>query len=180
MKVNRSISACLALVAVIGIGYVLIGTAQQAKQRDGANPTQPDSEKPLPKVQSRVQGVTLENLRLSRDGRAVEFDIANETAKPILSVTIRSGNSFQTYNPDGDETFIAPGERSNEGRYYLHSIRTKVLVLSAVEFTDGEIVGTDFDKKQFLEMRQRRAMGLGLKKAAKTTRAIVTPLKGNQ
>jgi hypothetical protein len=128
----------------------------------------------LPKVKSKVLGVSLENVRFADfgGGNLVLFDIVNNTKKPILSVTVRSGNNYQTYNAYGDEAFIMPGAKSDEGRYNLKNMRTGTLTVAAVEFVDGEMIGTEFDKEQLRDMKKRKAEG----KAPKALKS--TPKRG--
>jgi hypothetical protein len=120
----------------------------------------------LPEVKSNVPGVTLERVRFNdtEDDPPdfLEFDIVNNTDKSILSVTIRSGRYSQTYNAHGDEAFIFPGYKSVEGRFALRDIvKNSGVTLTGVQFTDGEMLGTDYDKELFLRDRREKAEGKG-------------------
>lgn len=139
---------------------------QQTPPRS-ASRTQADAPQPfpseLPRVSSRVDGVSLERVRFDgpsdNPAESIAFDIVNNTEKSILSVTLRTGNYSQTYNSYGDEAFIFPGFKSEEGKFYLKDIVKNAVTLTAVEFVDGELQGTDFDKEQFIRRRSEKAEG---------------------
>ena len=174
-RFNLYLGAALSLCALVaGFGFSFPPIVPDRSKSESPQNTQTQTPG-LPEIESRVKGVTLENLRLSDDEKSVKFDIVNKTAKPILSLTVRSGNSSQTYNAYGDEVFIEPGAKSDEGRYYLSNMRTKAIVVTAVEFFDGELRGTESDKEWLLVLRERKAKGRA--KRAHRTVSIANQLK---
>lgn len=163
----------LVLAAVLAGTAGIVSTTPQFQTKPQQTPprnastTQADAPQPfpseLPRVSSRVDGVSLERVRFDgpsdNPAESIAFDIVNNTEKSILSVTLRTGNYSQTYNSYGDEAFIFPGFKSEDGKFYLKDIVKNAVTLTAVEFVDGELQGTDFDKEQYLHDRKKKAEG---------------------
>ncbi|HEY9403877.1 MAG TPA: hypothetical protein VIQ24_14525 [Pyrinomonadaceae bacterium] len=162
LYVGLAVCAVAAAAGVASTTSQFQTTPQRTPPRSQSMP-QPDATSTpvpeMPKVQSKVVGVSLERLRLVESGDLF-FDIVNNTEKSILSVTVRSGNYSITYNSYGDEALIFPGFKSEDERFSLKNVaKNNRVTLTAVEFVDGELQGTEFDKEQFLRDRREKAEG---------------------
>ena len=155
--------AVLAFFSVMPLGVQ--GHQPQSKKTTAAKPKQLDSQddarekSQLPKVRSLVDGVSLQNVRLSEDGQWVEYEIINNTPRALMSVTLRSGANAKVINAYGDEILLQPGQGYDKSSFQVSKLEEDNLTISAVVYADGEMVGAKKDVSILQHMKKRKDEG---------------------
>jgi hypothetical protein len=112
-----------------------------------------------PQAKSKIKGVDLDHVRLSADGQWVEFVVVNNTVRPLMSVTVRSGANSKVINAFADEILIMPGQSYDKSLFDVNHLEDGILTITAVVYEGGEIVGTKRDAAILHHMKQRKAEG---------------------